>query len=227
MKFYRHIPNAFTLLNAAFGFLAIAELFGDQNPGKLSLYFALGLLCDVFDGAVARLLKVSSPLGTQLDSLADVISFGLFPSALLYQIFFPVWGTAALALSCICLAACVYRLAQFNLRTSHIPGFFEGLPTPAFAALCYLLYIIHIGNVDNFAGEWYALLLAFYLAFLLNSRIKFLNFKPNVFSVKTLVPRIAFLLCFILILLYPTVISLVIILLLYHILSAIAYRIEL
>lgn len=227
MKIYKHLPNLLTLLNAAFGFLAIAELFGEQSIVKLCIYFGLGLLMDVADGAVARLLKVSSELGTQLDSLADVISFGLFPAALLYHIFIADWPVLGLMLSCATISSAVLRLAKFNLKTDHIPGFFTGMPTPAFAALAFILFAIQFSGADNFSDQYFPLAIGFYLVFLLNSKVKFLNFKPKQFNFKTLSTRIAFVLSFIAILLYPSFISLVIILLLYHILSAIAYRIEL
>jgi CDP-diacylglycerol--serine O-phosphatidyltransferase len=227
MKIYKHLPNLLTLLNAAFGFLAIVELFGEQSLIKLSLLFGLGLLMDVADGAVARLLKVSSELGTQLDSLADVISFGLFPASLLYHLFIEDWPIAALILSCATISSAVLRLAKFNLKTDHIPGFFTGMPTPAFAALAFILFVIQQSGSDDFSSHYFPIIVGFYLVFLLNSKVKFLNFKPKQFNSKTLSTRIIFVLSFVVILLYPSFISLVIILLLYHILSAIAYRIEL
>lgn len=227
MKIYKHIPNTLTLLNAAFGFLAIVELFGDQTIWKLCLFFGLGLLMDVADGAVARLLKVSSELGTQLDSLADVISFGLFPAALLYHLFMNDWPVISLILSCATISAAVLRLAMFNLKTDHVPGFFTGMPTPAFAALAFILFLTQESGSDVFSSHYLPLVVCFYLVFLLNSKIKFLNFKPKQFNFKTLSIRLMFILSFVIILVYPTFVSLVIILLLYHILSAIAYRIEL
>lgn len=227
MKIYKHLPNLLTLLNAAFGFLAIVELFGEQSLTKLGLLFGLGLLMDVADGAVARALKVSSELGTQLDSLADVISFGLFPAALLYHLFIADWPVLALILSCATTSSAVLRLAKFNLKTDHVPGFFAGMPTPAFAALAFILFIIQFSGADDFSNHFLPLIVSFYLVFLLNSQIKFLNFKPKQFNSKTLSTRIVFVLSFVTILVYPTFISLVIILLLYHIISAIAYRIEL
>lgn len=227
MNMKKHIPNAVTLINAASGFLGIVEIFTTRDSYMISLWFGIGLLCDVLDGALARMLKVSSPLGVQLDSLADVISFGLFPSAMLYMIFAKDYPLLAPILCCICIMSCVLRLGRFNIKDDHVSGYFNGMPTPAFALLCYSLHLIKILEVGE-AGTAPIWLMAvvLYMAFLLNSSFNFLNFKPKIMNRKTMTTRLLLLLSFVVIALWPSFFSLVFILLLYQVLSAIAYHTE-
>lgn len=227
MNLKKHIPNSITLINAAAGFMGIAEIFTSRDSYMISLWFGIALLCDVLDGALARLLKVSTPLGVQLDSLADVLSFGLFPSAMLYMIFSADYPIFAPILSCICIMSCVLRLGRFNIKDDHVAGYFNGMPTPAFALLCYSLHLIKILEVgDAGTAPWWLMIVVLYMAILLNSSFNFLNFKPKAMNRKTLTPRLLLLLSFVVIALWPNFYSLVFILLLYQVLSAIAYRTE-
>ncbi|MEO0403495.1 MAG: CDP-alcohol phosphatidyltransferase family protein [Bacteroidota bacterium] len=126
------IPNILTLGNAACGFLALFFIF---NEGKVSTACWLMLLAavfDVFDGLVARALKVDGDLGTQLDSLADVISFGVAPSALLWLLleFANALPIFKFGIPMLMVGMSVLRLARFNLDTEQTYHF-KGLPTPA------------------------------------------------------------------------------------------------
>ncbi|KRO58724.1 MAG: hypothetical protein ABR98_07935 [Cryomorphaceae bacterium BACL7 MAG-120910-bin2] len=125
----RWIPNALTLGNAMMGCLAIS-LLADMHLEAITACMIAALIMDVFDGFTARKLGIDGPLGIQLDSLADAITFGALPALLWMQVgltFFPFWF-AALGLAPA--LASVYRLARFNLGLAGAKGF-VGLPTPA------------------------------------------------------------------------------------------------
>ncbi|MCB0381244.1 MAG: CDP-alcohol phosphatidyltransferase family protein [Flavobacteriales bacterium] len=147
----KHIPNAITTLNLLCGCLAITNAF----TGELyisSLLIFVGTIFDFMDGAAARLLKVSNPLGEQLDSLSDMVSFGLAPGIILFQyvnhlqeinpsdlitsyswlpylaFFIPVFSS--------------FRLAKFNIDTRQTSSFI-GLPTPANAGFFIFIVVIY------------------------------------------------------------------------------------
>lgn len=135
----RHIPNLLTSLNLVSG--CIASYYAANANLEFALYFMLlGLVFDFFDGFTARLLGVSSPIGKELDSLADVITFGLTPSLMLFhvlQLMLPCTDAPAFCparlvpyFSFAIAAYSAMRLAKYNLdtRQSHT---FIGLPTPA------------------------------------------------------------------------------------------------
>lgn len=146
------IPHVFTSLNLLSGCLAVFFAFSHQFNAALLFVFA-GVFFDFFDGFFARLLKVESPLGVQLDSMADLITSGLAPGVLMYQMFvlsgiksidyylhlFPdysiVFTVAPMAIIgySITLGA-AFRLAQFNLIEEPLP-YFKGLPAPANALM--------------------------------------------------------------------------------------------
>ncbi len=125
------IPNGITLGNLVLGCCAI--LLVNNNP-IASIYCVIAAaILDFFDGFAARLLKVSSPLGGQLDSLADVVSFGVVPS---------LWAHAMLPhnswiqyIPFMIAAGAAYRLARFNLDPINTSGHFKGLPVPSNAMI--------------------------------------------------------------------------------------------
>lgn len=135
------IPNLITLSNLLCGALAtLAALYFGEPTWALGLIL-LAALFDFFDGMVARLLGQEGPLGVQLDSLADDISFGLAPASLLYlwYIHSPGWVLAGGEYTGVAVflfaAAAALRLAKFNIDpTQHEE--FCGLPSPAAAMLC-------------------------------------------------------------------------------------------
>lgn len=137
----QHIPNFFTLLNLTLGTVALLALL----YGRLSL--AVGLVvaaasADLLDGALARWLRVQSPLGHQLDALADVVSFGAVPGVALYGLLGAAWQQGIWpdhlvvpALPGLLVAPCAaLRLAKFTLDGRQSISFL-GLPTPASALL--------------------------------------------------------------------------------------------
>ncbi len=123
------IPNTFTFINLSFGILSILSLF-NNNYRASSIFILLAALVDRYDGRIARYLDVSSPLGKELDSLADLVSFGVAPSILLYTLYsFNTLGPGGfiglflLLLFPICGA---YRLARYN--ATNFDGVFTGIP---------------------------------------------------------------------------------------------------
>ena len=141
----KHIPNTITCLNLVSG--CIATYYAFQADYQLALLFiVLGAVFDFFDGMVARLLHVSSPIGKELDSLADDITFGFAPSAIVFSylssfhshlVWLPVLAFLIAAFSAL-------RLAKFNLDERQTLGFI-GLPTPA-NALFWGSLIVGLGN---------------------------------------------------------------------------------
>jgi CDP-diacylglycerol---serine O-phosphatidyltransferase len=118
------IPSAITLMNLGCGFIAIA--LGDIYYSSICLCFSL--LFDVLDGFVARKLNAQSELGRELDSLADLTSFGVAP-AYIYYLLSPIDSWIAIIPCVILVIAAATRLAKFNLLPPS--PFFSGLPTPA------------------------------------------------------------------------------------------------
>lgn len=133
----KHIPNTITCCNLICGGIAATFAF-QANYQMAVLFIILGAVFDFFDGMTARLLHVSSPIGKELDSLADDITFGLAPSAILFSLFsevqYPDWMGCAKAwvpyLAFIMAAFSALRLAKFNLDERQTSSFI-GLPTPA------------------------------------------------------------------------------------------------
>lgn len=127
----RHIPNLLTLGNLVTGCIGIVCAF--ERPEIAPIWFvAIACTFDFLDGFAARLLKVSSPMGKELDSLADVVSFGVYPSVIVFkalqQSHANDWMWAAFALA----AFAALRLARFNTDDRQTEAFI-GLPTPAMA----------------------------------------------------------------------------------------------
>ena len=127
----KHIPNMITCLNLISG--CIATYFAFQSDYSMALLFiVIGAVFDFFDGMVARLLHVSSPIGKELDSLADDITFGFAPSAIVFSFLcsFHIHLPFIPFLAFIMAAFSALRLAKFNLDERQALGFI-GLPTPA------------------------------------------------------------------------------------------------
>lgn len=132
----RHIPNTLTLLNALSG--AFATAFAMQNHLEWAAYMILlGALFDFFDGFFARLLNAQSPIGGDLDSLSDIVTFGVAPAAIAYKILQAILPDAYLTIAYVAFLIVPFsalRLAIFNNATNQKSSFI-GLPTPAFALL--------------------------------------------------------------------------------------------
>lgn len=127
-------PNTFTLLNLGCGIVALVFIV-NHLPIIATVLIVLAALFDLFDGRIARSLKVASEFGVELDSLADVVSFGVVPALALYETV-PQHFASTIALMVFPMAGAL-RLARFNTRPTK--GFFEGLPIPAGGLLLGLL----------------------------------------------------------------------------------------
>lgn len=178
------IPNFITLANLLCGCCSIVA---SLVWGDLTLAFVLILaaaVCDFLDGATARLLKAYSEIGVQLDSLADMVSFGVAPSVAMYALASQSVSVLALsegvvAVLCfvpfIMAAFSALRLAKFNIDdTQHEE--FCGLPTPANAILCSSLAMLAVRDGVTVAVEWIALV-SVILAVLLVSPVRMFSFK--------------------------------------------------
>ncbi len=133
MSIKKHIPNTITCCNLVSGCVATYMAFGGQWEAAL-LFIILGAVFDFFDGMSARLLHVSSPIGKELDSLADDITFGLAPSAMLFNFLEQhrdqLCCNALPYVAFIMAAFSALRLAKFNLDERQATSFI-GVPTPA------------------------------------------------------------------------------------------------
>lgn len=133
----RQIPNLITLGNLTCG--VIASYYAAQGYGYLDLaaYFIIGgIFLDFFDGLTARLLGVASPIGKELDSLADVVTSGVAPALILFSAapVFPIWQSLLSYIALLMPAFAAYRLAKFNLDTRQSHSFL-GLPAPSNALI--------------------------------------------------------------------------------------------
>ena len=152
MTIKKHIPNTITCCNLISGCIAIAFAFSGNIDSSFT-WIIIGAIFDFFDGMSARLLNVSSPIGKELDSLADVITFGVAPSTILFSklsimAYPPMFDSLRFVLpfaAYIMAAFSALRLAKFNLDERQTLGFI-GLPTPANALFWGALMIG--------AGEW-------------------------------------------------------------------------
>jgi len=220
----KQIPNLFTLLNLFFGCLAILvtvqtgltvsiDPSGQQTveiPEKIywaSIFIGIAAVVDFLDGFVARALKASSEMGKQLDSLADVVSFGVAPGMIVFEFLRRsfagqengldinlVWVIPAFIIPC----AGAYRLARFNIDTSQSTGF-KGVPIPAAGLLIASFPLIYwfsnsewqISLLQN-KWFWYAVILI--TSYLMVSTMPMLALKFKGFSVKKLLPFLILLL---------------------------------
>lgn len=148
MSIKKHIPNTITCCNLISGCIATYYAFFDQYQLAL-LFIVIGAVFDFFDGMSARLLNVSSPIGKELDSLADDITFGFAPSAMIFSYLctFHIHIIIIPFLAFVMAAFSALRLAKFNLDERQALGFI-GLPTPANA--------LFWGSLIAGAGSWLA-----------------------------------------------------------------------
>lgn len=216
----KQIPNLFTLLNLFFGCIAIVFALqngidiiysreGEQfiklkeNICLASLFIAIAAVVDFLDGFVARILDVPSEMGKQLDSLADIVSFGVAPGIILYQFLRMGFikdadGIEASALllmpAFIFTCAGAYRLARFNLDTSQAYGF-KGVPIPAAGLVVASLPLIYwYGNSDIIynliLNKWFLYLLIIVLSWLMTSKLPIMAMKFSDYSIKNNIPKI-------------------------------------
>lgn len=179
------IPNALTSLNLAFGCLAIIEIFEGRLENVI-YYTVLSGVADFFDGFAARMLKSTSHIGKDLDSLADMVSFGIVPALVMYQLIqINTSGTYWHYLAVLIAVMSGLRLAKFNNDERQSDRFF-GLPTPANAFLIIsLAYLSSQGFWEVIVGNWIVLVgITITTSILLISDIPMLAFKFKQFGWK-------------------------------------------
>lgn len=199
MNIKKHVPNAITLGNLFCGCIAVVFAFA-ANFEMAFLFVCGGIFLDFFDGFFARMFKVSSPLGLQLDSLADMVTSGVTPGLVMYQLmksgsgwnfeWIPFLGFL------ITLGSC-YRLANFNIDTRQTDSFI-GLPTPANALFIMSLPLVKATSSSFFVFEAltdHGILLAITLfsAYILNAEIPLFSLKVKDFSLQKNALQIVFL----------------------------------
>jgi CDP-diacylglycerol--serine O-phosphatidyltransferase len=130
------LPSLLTCGSVSSGYLSILSSIGGDFP-KAAWFIVLAVVFDMTDGRVARLTKTTSEFGVQLDSLADLISFGLAPSIMMYQLVLGTMGKVGVAIAILFVLCGALRLAKFNVHAHDgvVHSSFEGLPTPASAGL--------------------------------------------------------------------------------------------
>ena len=217
----KQIPNIFTLLNLFFGCMAIVFTLqtnsviiymNDQYntsfniPEKLSwaaICIIIAAVIDFLDGFVARLLKATSEMGKQLDSLSDVVSFGVAPAMILYQLLrfsyarevsgldvSIVWLVPAFVLAC----AGAYRLARFNLDTDQQYSF-KGVPIPA-AGLVVASFplILHFNSINSvnalIINKWFLYGTILVLSYLMVSDLRIMSLKFANYRLKNNIPKV-------------------------------------
>ena len=170
-----NIPNLFTLLNLIIGFFCIINVINGESSVSILLLFYICLVLDFLDGFFARKLNVISEFGKQLDSLADLISFGVLPSTVLFFHISEINDTNLKYMSFIILIFSVIRLAKFNLSEDNYE-FFEGLPTPA-NALFFMSITSYNGVYSSLITQNILLGLILLFSLLMISKVKFFNLK--------------------------------------------------
>ncbi len=217
----KQIPNIFTLLNLFFGCLAIVfalqtntviiyvnDQFGSsfnipENLSLAGIFIMIAALIDFLDGFVARLLNATSEMGKQLDSLSDVVSFGVAPAVIIFQLLklsfareenglnvSIFWLLPALIIAC----AAAYRLAKFNLATDQQYSF-KGVPVPAIGLLIgsfpLILHFNEIAGINSFLlNKWFLYILILVVSYLMVSNIRMMSLKFSDFSFKNNMPKI-------------------------------------
>ena len=214
----KQIPNLFTLLNLVFGCLAIifilqtGETLVTQNEGTWvaqlpekiwwgSICIGIAAIIDFLDGFVARLFGAESAIGKELDSLADVVSFGVAPGLVLYQLLRITYiseegglDTSLWALVPALLFPCAgaYRLARFNTDTRQQYGF-RGVPIPAaglvVASLPLILFYNYFDLVSILLNKWVLYGITILLSYLMISNLSLMALKFRDFSIKNNLPK--------------------------------------
>lgn len=166
------IPNLFTLLNLFFGFLSVMySAIGDYK--NAAILILIGMMLDSMDGRMARMLHVESELGKELDSLADIVTFGVAPAMMAYYSYFSYFGIPGMAVAGLFPLFGAYRLARFNINAVKSSlHYFTGVPITAGGGLLTLLTLFH-GRMPSII-----LPIAFFvICFLMVSKVKIPSLK--------------------------------------------------
>ena len=232
----KYVPNLITLSNLFCGTVAI--VFAVRGTiDWAALFVAIGIFLDFFDGFFARLLHVKSEMGLQLDSLADMVTSGVVPGIVMFQLLsnstyvLQTEGTFAMLLPYVgffITLASAYRLANFNIDTRQTSGFI-GLPTPANTMFILSLpLIMQYQSTELFDSllhnSWVLLGITLLSAYLLNAEIALFALKFSDYSFKNNALKYIFLALCVILLVSLKMIAVPIIILLYIILSLLPKR---
>ncbi len=239
----KQIPNGITLLNLLCG--CIAVIFAVQGNLELAgLFVMIGIGFDFFDGLAARLLNAQSELGLQLDSLADMVTSGVVPGIVMYQLLSQVYGkpfyllpdswsanqvistfdwSYVSLLGLLITLASGYRLAKFNVDTRQTTSFI-GLPTPANTLLIISLPLILKFQQDTWVVEiilnkWFLILITLLSCYLLNAEIPLFSLKFKTWGFAENKVRYSFLILAVVCIILLKFIAIPIVILLYIIFS--------
>ena len=198
----KQIPNLITLLNLFSG--CIALVYATKSNFEFAFYFVcLGIFFDFFDGFFARLFKVSSPLGLELDSLADMVTSGVVPGYVMFSMLtssqHEITANSLFAyLGFIVTLGSCYRLANFNVDTRQTDSFI-GLPTPANALFILSLPLVlqyseSLFILELLTNQWMLIAIVVGSAYVLNAEIPLFSLKLKKFNLKDNLLQIVFLL---------------------------------
>ena len=246
MNIKKHIPNFITLLNLFCGCLAV--IFAVKNQLEIAAFFViLGIFFDFFDGLAARLLKVQSELGLQLDSLADMVTSGVVPGIVMYQLlnralnihekvndghsWSDTWHWFENEVHLLPLIglfitlASAYRLAKFNIDENQTSSFI-GLPTPANTLLIISLPLILAYQVNStvdvhaiILNKWFLIVMTILSSYLLNAKIPLFALKFKNWSFKDNMIKYIFIIISALLLVFLQFIAIPMIIILYVLIS--------
>ncbi len=237
MKIFKYVPNTFTCLNLACGFLAIILSFQTYMQVYAAYLIFLAALFDFLDGLSARMLNEFSELGKQLDSLADIVSFGVAPGILIYQLINMSLSVVMvenkfLEILFLCLSSFIpifsaLRLAKFNIDERQVKTFI-GLPTPASAILIssftiVLFFTTRMGLQEFLLRKSTLTILILIDSYLLVSNLPMFSLKIDSFSFKGHIVQFLFLAISLIMLLFMKVFAFPLIIALYVLLSLITF----
>jgi len=240
----KQLPNLLTLGNIFCG--TLATIYAVQGNFKSTAFFVfLGIFFDFFDGFAARLLNVTGEFGKQLDSLADMVTSGVVPGVVMFQLlgnsknrysndvsditfFLENHTTNIQYLGLLLVLGSCYRLAKFNLDTRQVTSF-VGLPTPAMSLFVISLPLIHEYATNPIAvqmvsNKYFLILVVIVLTYLMNAEIYLFSLKFKTFSLKENVFKYIFLITSIVLIISLNIVSLPIIILFYVLLSLLKLR---
>ncbi|MEZ4809172.1 MAG: CDP-alcohol phosphatidyltransferase family protein [Allomuricauda sp.] len=241
MKHY--IPNLLTLLNVFSG--CVAVVFAVLNQLEVAALFVfIGIFFDFFDGLAARLLKVQSEVGIQLDSLADMITSGLVPGIVMFQLLDMAqrggWNigffghetemTVLPFFGFVITLASAYRLAKFNVDENQVSSF-RGLPTPANTLLIISLPLILLFQNNEILNgiilnQWFLIGLTVLSAYLLNSSLELFALKFDNWSFKDNAIRYLFLIGSLMMLLTLKFLAIPLVIVFYIFASLLMYKVK-
>ncbi|MEZ4296270.1 MAG: CDP-diacylglycerol--serine O-phosphatidyltransferase [Polyangiaceae bacterium] len=192
------LPNLITLSSVFCGFDSIrisASAQGEEDFYRAALLIVFAMLFDMLDGRVARMTKTQSAFGLQIDSLADVVSFGAAPALLVYQWTLRQLGLWGLVVSFLFVACGAVRLARFNVLSMGESGkptkpskYIVGLPIPGAAGILVSIVVANHavrGAIGRAEYAWGMLGVTAFLSFLMVSTIRFRSFKDVKLNVRT------------------------------------------